>query len=184
MRAARLATLGAATALTLAVTAAPASAHTALRSSNPAAKATVAAPSEILLTYTQTISMPKVVLTDAQGGRHETGAPRAVDNKVTQPVQGTLPNGEYTVGWRVVSADGHPVSGTFTFTVKGSTTAAAGSSAPASAAPAAPAPAPAPSQAAEKESSGSSGWLWIGLVVAVIALIAGGIAWARRPKQD
>ncbi|MFC9971622.1 copper resistance protein CopC [Spirillospora sp. NPDC127200] len=181
MKAARFAALGAATALTLAVTAAPASAHTALRSSNPAAKSTVQAPSEIVLTYTQTITRPQVVLTDASGARHEAGVARAVDNRVAQQVRGTLANGKYTVGWRVVSEDGHPVSGSYTFTVEGSTPPS-GTGAPVSES-AAPAPLPAQTQAAEKESSGSSGWLWIGLAAVLIALIAGGVAWARRPKQ-
>ena len=36
---------------------------------------------------------------------------------VTQPLAGGLPAGAYTVEWRVTSADGHPLSGTFGFTV-------------------------------------------------------------------
>ncbi|CND45241.1 copper resistance protein CopC [Mycobacterium tuberculosis] len=155
----------------LALTAAPASAHTSLTSANPAKDATVPAPSEIVLTYADPVRLPRVVLMDAAKKQYQSGSAQAVDNKVTQPVNGTLPNGKYTVGWRVVSSDGHPVEGTYTFTVTGSSATAAQPAAPTSSAAAA--------TSAEK-SSGSSGWLWIGLIVLVIALAAGAVAWLRR----
>ncbi len=169
----------------LALTAAPASAHAALTSASPEKDATVAAPSEIVLTYSDPVRLPRVVVTDASGAQHQAGSPRAVDNKVTQAVNGTLPNGKYTVGWRVVSADGHPVDGTYTFTVKGSPSESGASGGSASAAPA---PAPASSQAATtsgEDSGGSSGWLWIGLIALVVAAAGGAVAWLRRsPAQD
>src|SRR5699024_10824890 len=37
--------------------------------------------------------------------------------EVSHPLADDLPAGEYSVDWRVVSADGHPISGEFTFTV-------------------------------------------------------------------
>jgi hypothetical protein len=153
-----------------ALTAPPASAHAALTGASPAKDATVAAPSEIVLTYSDPIRLPRVVLTDAADKQYQAGRPRAVDNKVTQAVTGALPNGEYTVGWRVVSADGHPVSGTYTFTVKGS---------PGGARPAAPAPSTTKA-ASSQDSGGSSGWLWIGLIALVVAVAAGAVAWLRR----
>ncbi|MFB4305254.1 copper resistance protein CopC [Actinomadura sp. GTD37] len=163
----------------LALTAAPASAHAALTSASPEKDSTVAAPSEIVLTYSDPVRLPRVVVTDASGAEHQAGSPRAVDNKVTQAVGGALPNGEYTVGWRVVSSDGHPVGGTYTFTVKGS---------PSGSASQAPAPAPASSRAATtsgEDSGGSSGWLWIGLIALVVAAAGGAVAWLRRsPSRD
>ncbi|QKW41009.1 copper resistance protein CopC [Actinomadura sp. NAK00032] len=170
----------------MALTAAPASAHAALTSATPEKDSTVAAPTEIVLTYSDPVRLPRVVLTDASGAQHQAGSPRAVDNKVTQAVNGTLPNGKYTVGWRVVSSDGHPVDGTYTFTVKGSPSDSGGSGGSASAAPAAPAPASSPAATASGEDSGgSSGWLWIGLIALVIAAAGGAVAWLRRsPSQD
>ncbi|WP_030175651.1 copper resistance CopC family protein [Spirillospora albida] len=163
----------------IALTAAPASAHTALKSSDPAKGATVEAPSEIVLTYTDAVMLPKVALTDASGKVRSAGAPRAVDDKVVLPVTAPLPAGVYTVGWRVVSADGHPVAGSFRFTVKASESTAGSppstGAAPTSAAPSAPAPTAAPA-----DSGGSSGWLWIGLIAAGIAAVAGAVALLRR----
>ncbi|MVZ99224.1 copper resistance protein CopC [Actinomadura sp. LD22] len=154
----------------MALTASPASAHTSLTAANPAADATIAPPTQIVLTYADPVQLPQVVLTDAKGGRHEAGKAQAVDNKVTEAVKGTLPNGVYTVGWRVVSPDGHPISGTYKFTVTGSTGAA-----PAGSAASAPA-----AKAAGNGSGGSSGWLWIGLIAAVVVVAGGGFAWYRR----
>lgn len=111
------------------------------------------------------------MLTDAAERQYQAGPPRAVDNKVTQAVTGALPNGEYTVGWRVVSADGHPVSGSYTFTVRGSS----GGAQPA-------APAPSTTKAASSEDSGgSSGWLWIGLIALVLAVAAAWSAGSAAP---
>ncbi|TDD67467.1 copper resistance protein CopC [Actinomadura darangshiensis] len=162
----------AAVAAALALTAAPASAHTTLTAANPAKDSAVAAPSQIVLTYADPVRLPRVVVTDGSRKPYQAGTAQAVDNKVTQAV-GALPNGKYTVGWRVVASDGHPVEGSYTFTVKGSS----GAAQPA-------APAPSATKAASSE-GGSSGWLWIGLIVLVLAIAAGAIAWFRRtPHQD
>jgi methionine-rich copper-binding protein CopC len=158
----------------IALTATPASAHTTLTAANPAKDATVSSPSQIVLTYADPVRLPRVILMDASKKQYQSGSAQAVDNKVTQAVNGALPNGKYTVGWRVVASDGHPVEGTYTFTVTGSSAAAQ---------PAAPAPSAAAATSAEK-SSGSSGWLWIGLIVLVIALAGGAVAWLRRSSTS
>ncbi|GAA3930177.1 copper resistance protein CopC [Actinomadura viridis] len=180
---------GALAAATLTLGAVPASAHTALKSSDPKDGAEIASPSEIVLTYNENVRVPRVALTGPDGNRYEAGAAKAVDTKVTQPVNGTLPNGTYTVGWRVVSVDGHPVTGTFKFTVKGSDPASTPSSpgertAPVGDAAASPTAPASPSTAAESSESTSSGWWWIGLGALVIALVAGGVSWARRGSSE
>ncbi|MEV4252477.1 copper resistance CopC family protein [Spirillospora sp. NPDC049652] len=176
---ARTFAVGVAAAAALGLPAVPAEAHTALKSSDPAAGAKVASPAKITLTFAEPVGYPKVVLTDGSGGRHEAGAARAVDTTVTEDVTGPLPNGVYTVGWRVVSADGHPVTGEFKFTVTGSSAASPATSGGATA------PAAAPAAPAEKSSSsggGGAGWLWIGIGVVVLAAIGGGVAWMRRTR--
>ncbi|MEU9844590.1 copper resistance CopC family protein [Actinomadura sp. NPDC048032] len=168
------------TALTaiLAATAVPASAHTALTSASPEKDATVAAPSQIVLTYGDPVRLPRVVVTDGSGRQYQTGPARAVDNKVTQAVGRTPPDGKYTVGWRVVASDGHPVEGAYTFTVRGSSGAARP-----------PFPSPVRKTIVSTDDTddqgGSSGWLWIGLAALVLAAAAGAVAWFRRsPRQD
>jgi copper resistance protein C len=168
----RAAAVAAAALAGLAVTAAPAGAHTVLTSSDPAKGATVAPPARIRLTYADPVRFPGVVVRDARGGHHESGKPTAVDNRVTQPVAGVLAPGVYRVGWRVVAEDGHPVTGEFRFTVKGG-------GSPSAAAPSASAPSSAPAARPATRNSGA-GWWWIGLVVAVLAVIGGVVALVRR----
>ncbi|RFS87569.1 copper resistance protein CopC [Actinomadura spongiicola] len=169
----------------MAMTATPAMAHTRLTGSDPKKNSSVASPQQIELTYTDSIRLPRVILSDESGRQRQTGKAEAVDNKVTLPISGTLANGKYTVGWRVVSADGHPVTGSYSFTVEGSSGGAGTSTAP-SAQPAAPAPAPSPSNASATEESdgGSSGWLWIGLIALIGAAAAGAVAWLRRSRTS
>ncbi|GAB2855922.1 copper resistance protein CopC [Actinoallomurus bryophytorum] len=158
------------------VTAVPAEAHTTLTSSDPAKGATVTSPAQIRLTFADPVRFTGVVVTDARGGHHESGKSQAVDNHVTEAVAGPLAAGAYTVGWRVVAPDGHPVTGEFGFTVKGgggtASSAPASSSAPA-------APASQPSAGSTKQGS-SAGWWWIGLAILVVALAGGGLALVRR----
>jgi methionine-rich copper-binding protein CopC len=154
-------------------TAAPAEAHTTLTSSSPAKGSTVTSPAQIRLTFADTVRFTGVVVQDAHGGHHESGKSQAVDNHVTEAVAGPLAAGVYTVGWRVVAPDGHPVTGEYKFTVKGG---GAASSAP-SAAPAGPSTQPA---AEPTKQTSSAGWWWIGLAILVVALAGGGLALARR----
>jgi copper resistance protein C len=169
----RLLGLPAAVALLLCVVAPPASAHTELRSASPAKGSTVSSPAEIVLTFNDPVRLPQVVVTDAAGDRQVQGAARAVDNKVTQTVSGPLGPGTYTVGWRVVASDGHPLSGTYRFTVEGT----AQSGAPVQ--PSVPAPAASPA-AGSGDGGGGAGWLWVGLAALLIAALAGGGALLRR----
>ena len=154
----------------VALTAAPASAHTTLTGATPEKDATVSPPTEIVLTYADPVRLPRVIVMDAAQKQYQSGTARAVDNKVTQAVNAGLPNGKYTVGWRVVASDGHPVEGTYTFTVTGSAGTAQ---------PVAPSPSAAAATSSE-DSGGSSGWLWIGVIVLVIAIAGGAVAWLRR----
>jgi copper resistance protein C len=80
------------------------------------------------------------------GGNIVDGAPKVVDNQLRQALQPGSEAGAYTVLWRVTSADGHPISGRFTFT------ATAGSAAPA---PAASGEATAPTSEATSEAPSS-----------------------------
>ncbi len=99
--------------------ASPAAAHAELVSTDPADGVVLdAAPRQVGLQFTERVSVQPdgVRVLDASGDRVDDGAARANDTRVTVPLQ-KLARGSYLVSWRVVSADGHPVRGAFTFSI-------------------------------------------------------------------
>ncbi|NED16481.1 copper resistance protein CopC [Streptomyces sp. SID9124] len=116
--------LGAVFGLLLAV-AAPASAHAALTGSDPQDGAVVAtAPQQVTLTFSEQVALgaDSIRVLDPSGKRADTGAaPRDLHSgstvKYGVALRGGLPDGTYTVAWQAVSADSHPVSGAFTFSI-------------------------------------------------------------------
>lgn len=103
----------------LAIPAAPANAHAELIGSTPEDGATVARlPTEVSLEFSEPIATPAYVeVTAPDGAVVADGQPDVRDGTVSQQVTGDGPSGSYTVAYRVVSADGHPVSGELTFDV-------------------------------------------------------------------
>ncbi|MEU6545736.1 copper resistance protein CopC [Streptomyces sp. NPDC046859] len=101
----------------------PAAAHAALRGSDPDDGAVLkSAPRQLTLTFTESVALldDSFRVLDPEGRRLRTGEPEhgpdgADTARVTLPAG--LAQGTYTVAWRVVSADSHPVSGAFTFSV-------------------------------------------------------------------
>ncbi|MFI8947888.1 copper resistance protein CopC [Streptomyces sp. NPDC053750] len=123
--------LGAVLVLLLLGGAGPASAHAALRSTDPGDKAVLQrAPGHVTLTFTESVGLrdDSFRVLDPGGHRVPTGEAGRADGR-SDTARVALPDelaeGTYTVAWRVVSADSHPVSGAFTFSVgKASATAA------------------------------------------------------------
>ncbi|WP_318216290.1 copper resistance CopC/CopD family protein [Streptomyces sp. SCL15-6] len=110
----------------------PASAHAALRSTDPGDGTVLQRPPRaVTLIFTESVGLrdDSFRVLDPGGHRLHTEDAGHADGRsdtarVTLP--GTLGEGTYTVAWRVVSADSHPVSGAFTFSVgKPSATTAA-----------------------------------------------------------
>ncbi|MEU6202918.1 copper resistance protein CopC [Micromonospora musae] len=100
--------------------AAPASAHAVLSSSAPAASAVVpTGPSEVVLTFSESVrKVPdKVRVIAPDGSRADRGEPTFEGAVVKIPVDPAGANGTYLVSYRVISADSHPVSGAFTYSV-------------------------------------------------------------------
>lgn len=102
----------------------PASAHAALRATDPEDGSVLkSAPRDITLTFTESVGLleDSFRVLDPDGRRLRTGEPEHARGGGAETATVTLPaklaEGTYTVAWRVVSADSHPVSGAFTFSV-------------------------------------------------------------------
>jgi methionine-rich copper-binding protein CopC len=183
---ARLAVAGVAACVALVLGAAPAFAHTRLESSDPADGASLsAAPEAVSLTFSEDIDpgFATITVVGPDGTSYQTGDVTGDGGEVRTAVSPLGPAGNYEIGYRVVSDDGHPVSGkvAFTLTAPGPAAAAAPAAAPAPTVAAAP-PAPAvASQATTQQSKGAPVWPWIlGAVVLVGAAAAAALRLARR----
>ena len=114
----------------------PAAAHAVLMKANPAANQQLeATPRELELAFNENVGPVFFKLLDRAG--QEVGQPgelRLDGNSVFLPLGQTLPNGTYIVTYRVISADTHPVGGSFAFAIgeavaSGADAAASGSAA-------------------------------------------------------
>ncbi|MFJ4904369.1 copper resistance CopC/CopD family protein [Streptomyces sp. NPDC093249] len=121
---ARLLILAAALLGTLLAGAAPASAHAALTGSDPKDGAVVVtAPKEVNLTFSEQVAMSpdSIRVLDPAGRRADTGEIRDLCSgaivRYGVGLRAGLPDGTYTVAWQTVSADSHPISGAFTFSI-------------------------------------------------------------------
>ena len=101
--------------------AAPAGAHAVLEQTNPAAgQAYSTAPTTITLTFDEhvQVGLGGIRLFDSKSHRIDIGPPTQVgDSKTVTVTVPKLADGTYVATWRVISADGHPVDGAFTFSV-------------------------------------------------------------------
>ena len=99
----------------------PVFAHAVLLQSSPTAgQVLLKSPREVSLRFDEQVeaSLGAVRLYDSRGRRIDTGATTKPSAQVVAvPVRSTLPGGAYVVTWRVISADSHPVQGSFTFQV-------------------------------------------------------------------
>ncbi|WP_197946284.1 copper resistance CopC family protein [Phytohabitans suffuscus] len=178
-------------ALAVVLPAAPASAHTELKSTAPAARSTTNDPvTEVTLTFTGLIKKPgtTVAVTGPDKTSYSAGDAEVLDETITQKV-GALPVGAITVAWRTVASDGHPMQGSFTFTNRAAppTPSAEPSPSP-SVEPTTAAPtgasAPSPTLAGQAGEESSSGVVWVVVAAAVLALAAlGGLLWRRRRQS-
>lgn len=99
----------------------PVSAHAALTGSDPQQGAVVKeAPAQVSLTFSEKIAMSdgSVRVYDPKGKQVDTGKPSDLGGNVYGvKLHSGLPEGTFTVTYQAVSADSHPISGAFTFSV-------------------------------------------------------------------
>jgi methionine-rich copper-binding protein CopC len=155
----------------------PASAHAALVSSDPADGASLpTAPARVSATFNEAMQPAFAAMTvvGPDGGQWADG-----DVDVQGPTLGVAvrqggPAGTYTVNYRATSADGHVVSGSWSYTTAESAPAPASPTTSAAPATATPAAAPAPVE------DGMPVWPF---AVGVSVIIAGGALWAVRRRS-
>lgn len=97
-----------------------ASAHDYLVSSTPEQGAQVdSPPTEVALGFNTSVGQQfaQVAVVDTDGTTYQVGAPVVEGPTVTQQVSGLARGREYTISYRVVSSDGHPIGGTVEFAV-------------------------------------------------------------------
>jgi copper transport protein len=101
--------------------ASPASAHAALESTSPQQGSVVQqAPAEVTLTFSESVHLVagKNQIIAPDGKRLAIGEPKVNGRVLTIPIEaGSPPRGTYLVSYRVISADSHPVSGGFSFSL-------------------------------------------------------------------
>lgn len=151
--------------------AALAQAHNVLLTTNPASGSTVGVlPPLIVLHYDLPAqSLGTVVRVQGPAGDAADGPAQLIDTDVDQPIRLGSPAGKYTVAWRVVSADGHVVQGSFSFTALGASTATAS-----------PLPSAVPARLATGGGSDHSAVLLWGSIGAGVVVVAAVIVVAAR----
>lgn len=172
----------------LLVPASPAAAHNSLQAATPARDGQLAtAPKHITLQFMQKLdpAFITIALSDATQRKLPTGEPTVSGTKGTVTIDKPLANGTYTVAYRVVSADGHPVQGSYRFTLADPTaTASPEVTAPATSAPVAePSTASASPAAASRDSGDDLGPLALaGGAMLITAVVTGVVILLRRRR--
>ena len=169
MRTAAATLLGALLAVIALTTAPMASAHATRIATDPAINAARSTgPSQVSATFNEHLQPTFAAMTvvGPDGNLWSTGQPRVQGAVISIDVMPLGPTGTYTVNYRVTSADGHVVSGSWPFQL---TTAGTGRPGPPAATPAA------------------SGGILIWPFLAIGAVLVAGCAWwalRRRPLRS
>jgi len=156
-----------------------ASAHDAFVGSTPKAGSTLTtAPTSVTVSFEEPplAAGLAVAVTAPDTTLVTSGDPVLTGTDVVSPLVPLTQAGVYTVAWRVVADDGHPVTGTFSFTLDLAGSGATGSAGPTSVA------SPSVSPAASTEgSSSSASWIVAGLGALVLLGVGVALAMRRRP---
>jgi methionine-rich copper-binding protein CopC len=153
-------------------------AHNVLVGSDPADGSQLdAGPSRIVLRFDLPVQdgFNTVTLIGPDGGHYEDGAAQVDGSNVSVTAGPLGPAGLYRVGYRIVSDDGHPVSGSISFTL---TRAGTGTGHPGAAGSA---PASGTDAGSADTGSGMPAWPWI---VAAVVLVVAGAGMALRTGRD
>ncbi|WP_394940602.1 copper resistance protein CopC [Psychromicrobium sp. YIM B11713] len=169
----------AALALSVLLPAAAASAHDVVESTSPANGSSVATmPQQISLSLNNTPAAigSKIEVKDASGTDWAQGEVSVLDKVASEQLKAGAPAGYYTVNWRLVSSDGHPIEGSFGFTV--------GEAASSPATLGTPGPVSTPEAAQTSEAAGGFPWLLVTVAVVAVAILLVLIFFVRRLRKE
>ncbi|THJ65881.1 copper resistance protein CopC [Arthrobacter echini] len=157
-----------------------ASAHDELTGTDPADGAAVEVlPPSLELSFSNVPSGigAQIQVLDESGEDWAEGPVEIVDRTATQSLRAGAPAGDYTVSWRVVSSDSHPIEGVFSFTAQQGSTAALDSIST-------PEPVDVQEDPAEvTPTAGVSDFPWsIVLMIAALVVIVGVLAFSARRR--
>jgi methionine-rich copper-binding protein CopC len=156
----------------------PAWAHSRLEGSDPADGAQVAVPpASVSLRFDEVVQLEFSVMTliGPDGKDYHTGPVRELNETITVAALPLGPAGEYQIGYRVISGDGHPVSGATSFTL---TAPGPGSSAASPVSTSTDGSNPAvPNTAPPDTNGGTPIWPW---ALGAVLLVGGGVTLALR----
>jgi methionine-rich copper-binding protein CopC len=164
----RVAAVVAASLLILVVSTGVAAAHAKLESVTPSDGSTVAdPPRSVVLRFNEPVGSTgaEVVVRSPGGTNVSTGSPQVLDGNVTQPLGAITEAGRYQVEARIVSADGHPVTVTASFSVTHPGRAAGQ---------------PAATAATPNDNGSSSGVVIVAMVLVMLVVVALAVVIVRR----
>jgi copper resistance protein C len=177
-----------------------AAAHAILLATTPADGSVLRTPpSQVSLRFDEAVGRPAYLSVTGPGGRVDAGSTTINGAVVSVKLRATTSAGSYTVAYRVVSDDGHPVEGTFRYQLGGaavsspsaSTSTGTPSSGGQPSASAAPSPASAAAAAAAARTRADAGdqgtgshWFAALAGVAVVLAGAGALVWERLHRAD
>jgi methionine-rich copper-binding protein CopC len=170
----------------LLVGAAPAAeAHNILVGTSPTdGSMTAVVPGQVTLTFNEpAVAVGTILIVTGPAGQVQTGAAVLVNNTVTEQLRPGSPAGRYTVAWRVTSADGHPVSGKFSFTAMApSPNQQVSATTATTTTPAGTAKTTGTANKANPGGHSSTVW-WVGVGGVVALLLLMGFVAARKPRS-
>lgn len=95
------------------------SAHTALEKSVPSDGATVTEElNEIVLEFNTALEKGSNFTVENQEGEEVPFNVQLLEQSMIGNPKGSMSDGDYTVEWKIIGADGHPIEGVFSFTAK------------------------------------------------------------------
>ncbi|WP_282019643.1 copper resistance CopC family protein [Planomicrobium okeanokoites] len=95
------------------------SAHTALEASSPSdGEVMTEEPREIILEFNTPLEEASSFTVENAEGEEIPFGITLEEQKMIGTLGAAMADGEYTVNWKIIGADGHPIEGAYTFTVK------------------------------------------------------------------